>query len=106
MHQSETDRSAEFAVSGIFDITWNPHAFQRLVLPAQKKDLLQALVKQATQSLSKDTPSRTPTFDDFIEEKGQGLVILLHGSPGVGMYISRTGLYKDNAKLFILQARL
>ena len=74
---------AEFTVSGVSDITWNLNAFDQLVVPAKKKDLLLALVKQTTQTTESDA-SPSKAFDDFIEEKGLGLVILLHGSPGVG----------------------
>lgn len=69
---------AEFTVAGIYDITWNDLPFNALVLPSKKKELLQALVQQAT---SDNAESK---FDDIVEDKGSGLVILLHGTPGVG----------------------
>ena len=74
---------AEFTISGIQDIQWNDLPFDALVLPAKKKDLLRALVQQATSESDNDNDMLKP-FDDFVEDKGQGLVILLHGSPGVG----------------------
>jgi len=66
---------AEFTVSGIYDITWNLLPFDALVLPREKKDLLQALVQQTT------TESSGPKFEDVVEDKGQGLVVLLQYDP-------------------------
>lgn len=78
---------AEFTVSGISDIVWNDLPFDALVLAAKKKDMLYALVEQATSQPEEDGINgvKAPrAFDDFVEEKGQGLVVLLHGSPGTG----------------------
>ncbi|KAL9099152.1 MAG: hypothetical protein Q9163_005310 [Psora crenata] len=75
---------AEFTVAGIYDITWNDLPFDALVLPSEKKDLLQALVQQTTTEPPEGTGTDKTAFDDFVEDKGQGLVVLLHGSPGVG----------------------
>ncbi|KAG8531062.1 uncharacterized protein KY384_004419 [Bacidia gigantensis] len=75
---------AEFTISGIHDINWNDLPFDALVLPARKKDLLQALVQQTTAEPTDGSKPEQKAFDDFVEEKGQGLVVLLHGSPGVG----------------------
>ncbi|KAL2056976.1 hypothetical protein ABVK25_002715 [Lepraria finkii] len=69
---------AEFAVAGIEDIQWSNLPFQSLVIPTKKKDMLQALV----QPYKPDAEERP--FDDFVEGKGKGLIILLHGPPGVG----------------------
>lgn len=59
----------------IKEIQWNPHAYSQLVLPEAQKDMVQALVSSHS---SKGRNS------DFIEGKGNGLVILLHGPPGTG----------------------
>ncbi|CAF9912370.1 hypothetical protein IMSHALPRED_000298 [Imshaugia aleurites] len=69
---------AEFAVSGIQDITWTNLPFDTLVIPAKTKEMLQALVHNQIPDPNK------PAFDDFIEGKGKGLIVLLHGPPGVG----------------------
>ena len=75
---------AEFTISGVYDIVWNDVPFDALVLPSEKKDLLQALVQQTTTELPEGTEVENTAFDDVVEDKGLGLVVLLHGSPGVG----------------------
>ena len=60
----------EFAVSDIRDIEWNPASFERLTIPAEKKELIRAV---ATSHVSREYRS----FDDFVRGKGQGLVMLL-----------------------------
>jgi hypothetical protein len=58
------------------EITWNDRAFSSLILPNDTKDLVlafaQSQIKQAQ------------TFDDVIEGKGKGIIMLLSGPPGVG----------------------
>lgn len=56
-------------------IQWNTKAFERLVLKKEAKELVQALV---TVHISNQKST------DIIEGKGNGLIILLHGSPGTG----------------------
>ena len=56
-------------------VLWNKKAFNRLVLDQQNKELIRALV--SVHLGSKIT-------GDIIAGKGNGLIILLHGSPGVG----------------------
>ena len=56
------------------EIKWNKTAFNRLVLPAKTKELIQALV----------TSKISDQVRDVIENKGNGLVVLLHGGPGTG----------------------
>ena len=62
---------AEFAVSCIDDIQWSDLPFQSLVIPVKKKDMLQALV------LPYKPGAEERPFDDFVEGKGKGLIILL-----------------------------
>ncbi|KAK0672652.1 putative ATPase [Cercophora samala] len=58
--------------------------FEDLVLPAGHKKLLQALVKNHVR-LPKQSNSSHETFSmDLVAGKGKGLIILLHGVPGVG----------------------
>lgn len=56
-------------------VEWNKKAFRRLVLKTSKKELIEALVKV---HLGTAAPS------DVIEDKGVGLIMLLHGPPGTG----------------------
>ena len=59
----------------IREINWNEQAFKSLVIDESMKELIQALVSSHL-SAEKGT--------DLIPNKGNGLVILLHGSPGTG----------------------
>jgi len=62
--------------------------FDRLILPKGHKDIVRALVK--THALGRMTAennamTRSPQREfDVVKGKGKGLIILLHGSPGVG----------------------
>lgn len=65
-----------FYISNLTDIEWNDKAFESLVLPDDIKELVLAFCE--SQVLNRDT------FDDVIVGKGRGVIILLHGPPGVG----------------------
>lgn len=62
-------------IEQIEPVKWNHLAFERLVLEEKSKELIKALV---TVHVS------TNKMGDIISGKGTGLIILLHGSPGVG----------------------
>jgi len=62
---------AEFAVSCIEEINWATLPFDSLVIPGKKKDILQALVQDTAADQAETA------FDDVVEGKGQGLIILL-----------------------------
>ncbi|TVY25298.1 26S proteasome regulatory subunit 4-like protein [Lachnellula hyalina] len=68
--------SSEFYVDNISPIEWSKDAFQRLVLPGGYKEIIHAFV---TEQLSSND-----TFDDIVQGKGQGFIMLLSGEPGVG----------------------
>ncbi|KAI9891861.1 MAG: hypothetical protein M1814_002246 [Vezdaea aestivalis] len=74
---------AEFAVSRLEDIAWNLDPFQYLVLPQEHKSIVKAL---ATSHKSKED------FDDLVKGKGKGLIVLLHGPPGVGKTLTAEGI--------------
>jgi hypothetical protein len=57
-------------------VPWNKKAFERLVLDKETKDLLRALVDVRMSDSKK--------MDDLVAGKGNGLIMLLHGSPGTG----------------------
>ncbi|KAH6903410.1 P-loop containing nucleoside triphosphate hydrolase protein [Coprinopsis sp. MPI-PUGE-AT-0042] len=69
----------EFNIDLIQDVEWNSEAFDNLVLPQGRKDLLRSLVESHHRELG---------FDDFIKGKGHGLVVNLFGPPGVGKTFS------------------
>ncbi|KAF4845361.1 putative 26S proteasome regulatory subunit-like protein [Colletotrichum siamense] len=56
-------------------VAWNKNAFKRLVLEEKIKEMIYALV---------DIQTATKRMDDIITGKGNGLIVLLHGSPGTG----------------------
>lgn len=60
-------------VSGLTAITFNDRAFDDLVLDANRKKLIRALVRFGGKG-----------FDDIIAGKSGGSIFLLHGPPGVG----------------------
>ncbi|CAN9272817.1 unnamed protein product [Alternaria alternata] len=65
-------------VEHIQDIKWNSEVFEDwLVLDGGKKELLKALV---TAHSEKSREFKT----DFMDGKGKGLIMLLHGGPGTG----------------------
>ncbi|KAF3806905.1 putative 26S proteasome regulatory subunit-like [Colletotrichum gloeosporioides] len=62
-------------VDQIKDVVWNEHAFKSLVADEDMKSLILALVTNQI-----DAKRGT----DIIHNKGNGLIMLLHGSPGTG----------------------
>jgi SpoVK/Ycf46/Vps4 family AAA+-type ATPase len=72
----KTKKWNSFHVSGITDIDWDEDAFDSLVLPNEEKDLVLAF---AQSKINAET-----SFDDFIQGKGKGIIMLLSGPPGVG----------------------
>ncbi|KAI0329767.1 P-loop containing nucleoside triphosphate hydrolase protein [Cubamyces sp. BRFM 1775] len=66
-------------VEHVQPIIWNEEAFANLVLADDRKHFLRSLV---------DAHNADLNFDDFIQGKGQGLIINLFGPPGVGKTLS------------------
>ncbi|KAM0808329.1 putative P-loop containing nucleoside triphosphate hydrolase protein [Seiridium cardinale] len=73
-------RFLEFFVENLSQIEWNTKCFDQLVLDPAPKRTVQALVSMHARR-SKD---EVGAFDDIVKGKGQGLVMVLHGPPGVG----------------------
>jgi len=65
-----------FSIGSVKDIQYNEGAFDSLVLPDDHKELILALTE--SQVANKET------FDDVIQGKGKGMIMLLSGPPGVG----------------------
>lgn len=70
------NRWGAFQIDSISDVKFDTGAFGELLLASQKKDLIRSLIEEAQ--------SPGDVFDDLIKGKGRGLVLLLHGPPGVG----------------------
>jgi len=100
-------KSWEFLdITKLHEIAFAEQAFERLVLAQDEKDLLLALVDRGQFGESKP-------FEDFIEGKGQGMIMLLCGPPGVGKTLTaesvaehlRRPLYKLGASDLGIEAR-
>ncbi|CAG1985039.1 unnamed protein product [Fusarium graminearum] len=68
-----------YLVDNIKDIAWKGDAWSSLILQPEQKSVLEALV------MSHEYPSNARNHP---EQKGKGLVVLLHGSPGSGKTMS------------------
>lgn len=66
----------DFEIDGLEDIKWNQNCFDKLVLPAGPKETVKALVSTHVENAL--------GFDDIVKGKGLGLILVLHGPPGVG----------------------
>ena len=65
-----------FYIGSVLDIEYNENAFESLVLPEDHKELILALAESQVQ--------HRDSFDDVIQGKGKGMIMLLSGPPGVG----------------------
>ncbi|KAK8115439.1 hypothetical protein PG984_011941 [Apiospora sp. TS-2023a] len=62
----------------------NRSAIDTLVMSEERKTMMKALVYRYTDRSSEENKGAAPWAADFIENKGDGQIFLLHGSPGVG----------------------
>jgi signal recognition particle GTPase len=82
------DFKADIDVSQIKQLRPRVQSFEQLVLPQGHKDIVEALVKTHSRG---DRPVRDAVGDedndhreDLVRGKGKGVILLLHGVPGVG----------------------
>ncbi|KAF1830290.1 P-loop containing nucleoside triphosphate hydrolase protein [Decorospora gaudefroyi] len=86
-----------FFVNCVRDIEWQTDAFDRLVLPKNQKELILGF----TESQRKFRDS----FDDIIEGKGKGMIILLCGPPGVGKTLTSESVAEEmKVPLYMMSA--
>jgi hypothetical protein len=72
-------------VDGVGPVKWNKSAYDRLVLPAQTKELIRVLVNVRTSERgTKHGLGVAGKRVDIISGKGNGLIMLLHGGSGTG----------------------
>ena len=69
-------------VTGLTPKIWKPEVLDRLVLDREKKDALTLIASTNSQAV------QAAKSVDVIEGKGKGVVLLLHGPPGVGKTVS------------------
>lgn len=85
-----TKRWVLFYVADVQPVEYNKDAFQSLMLAEGLKKMLSSLVKLQAE--------KTAQFDDLIAGKGKGLIILLHGPPGVGKTFTAGELNDSSTK--------
>lgn len=66
----------DFWVDLVSEIEWNTTAFDSLVLPEDQKDLILSFAESQIENRQ--------AYDDIIQGKGKGIIILLSGPPGIG----------------------
>lgn len=66
----------QLMIESMSDTVWNDEAFKKLVMKEESHTLVHSVVRAHRQDET--------AFDDIVQNKGQGLVCLLAGSPGVG----------------------
>ncbi|KAF4542533.1 ATPAse AAA+ type core protein [Lasiodiplodia theobromae] len=84
-------------VNSVREIEWQTNAFESLVLPANQKELILGFTE--TQNKVK------ASFDDVIEGKGKGIILLLCGPPGVGKTLTAESVAEEmRVPLFMMSA--
>ncbi|KAI9685941.1 MAG: hypothetical protein M1820_010719 [Bogoriella megaspora] len=66
----------DFFIDLVQEVVWNEGAFDALVAPLDHKELILAFAESQTKNKE--------IFDDVIQGKGKGIIMLLSGPPGVG----------------------
>jgi hypothetical protein len=86
-----------FFVNAVQDIEFSTRAFDSLVLPKNQKELILGFT--ATQQAYRSQ------FDDVIEGKGRGIIILLCGPPGVGKTLTAESVAEEmKVPLYMMSA--
>jgi hypothetical protein len=74
----------DLPVGNITPIVWRKQPFEDLVLPEETKRLVRAMVTTRASSIKKKREQLLRANFDIISGKGNGLIMLFHGSPGTG----------------------
>lgn len=82
-----TKQWVQFYVDNVRDIEWSDEAFKKLVLPLDYKKVIWAFVDSQL--------ALSDHFDDVVQGKGQGVILLLTGEPGVGKTLTAESLAEE-----------
>ena len=84
-------------IESVQEIKWSEHAFSKLVLPEDQKELILALTESQRDNRN--------TFEDIVQGKGMGMIMLLSGPPGVGKTLTAESV-SENMKcpLYMMSA--
>jgi SpoVK/Ycf46/Vps4 family AAA+-type ATPase len=86
-----------FFVNCVKEIKWQNDAFDRLVLPENQKELILGFTQSQQEHRAE--------FDDVIEGKGRGMIILLCGPPGVGKTLTAESVAEEmKVPLYMMSA--
>ncbi|KAF1968869.1 P-loop containing nucleoside triphosphate hydrolase protein [Bimuria novae-zelandiae CBS 107.79] len=86
-----------FFVNCVKEIEWQKDAFDRLVLPKNQKELILGFTESQQEHRA--------AFDDVIEGKGRGMIILLCGPPGVGKTLTAESVAEEmKVPLYMMSA--
>ncbi|KAI0380663.1 P-loop containing nucleoside triphosphate hydrolase protein [Hypomontagnella monticulosa] len=92
-----TKQWCQLNVDDLRETTWTDISYDNLVLPAGEKELLMGF---AGKDRLRDTG-----FDDFVKNKGKGIIILLYGPAGVGKTLTAEAVAeKSRVPLYVLSA--
>ena len=73
----------------------NKTPFKHLVMPEERKTMIEALVYKYTDPRYAGSGGTQVWGADFIKNKGEGQIFLLHGGPGVGKtFVSRYSSFR------------
>ncbi|KAF8849600.1 P-loop containing nucleoside triphosphate hydrolase protein [Acephala macrosclerotiorum] len=75
---------ARLHVDNISPVERHENNFDKLVLPRGYRKIVRALVETHFKTTDSDTKEKARHNADLVRGKGKGLIILLHGAPGVG----------------------
>lgn len=84
-------------VNAVQDVAFSERAFESLVLQKNQKELILGFTSTQQKYRSQ--------FDDFIEGKGRGIIILLCGPPGVGKTLTAESVAEEmKVPLYMMSA--
>lgn len=78
---------ASFEAIHVTEVVWSHRAFENLVLPYDHKELILAFAESQL--------AHKGEFDDIVAGKGQGIVMLLTGEPGVGKTLTAEAVSEE-----------